>query len=483
MPPVPLGADGPAGGQGPQRARLALVAGAERDRHPHVRRAQRRACSAATCLWGCADGAKATRRPHALAGGDRARRRAAHAARACGALIDARRTGSSRARSTSTPTATSTRSARRRHDPRARTASARRGCCCLVRRQPDGLANSSGLVGKRLMMHPFGTVVGVFRRGPPRAGRAPWGQHIHSLEFYETDESRGFVRGAKWGLQPTGGPLVDDAAPTRGATRTRSGARASTSACAGGSATRRCGASSPRTCPRSRNRVVLDPRQHRRLRHPGRRRSTTELSENSRRLVDVPPRRARRSRCCAAGALRRDRRAVHPRRPAGTSSAPAMMGDDPGDARSSTPGAARHDVPNLYIFDGSVWPTSSGMNPTATIAALALRFSRAADRVAPRAEGGGMTALTDARRAAARRDRRRADPRRRRHAVGQRGRRRRRSASTRCWPRGPTSATPLDATLAAVDGLDPARGDRRPAPRTRPAGASLTGGRPGAPTS
>jgi choline dehydrogenase-like flavoprotein len=32
-----------------------------------------------------------------------------------------------------------------------------------------------------------------------------------------------------------------------------------------------------------------------------------------------------------------------------------------------------HDVPNLYIFDGSIWPTSSGMNPTATIAAMALR--------------------------------------------------------------------------------------------------------------
>jgi len=26
-------------------------------------------------------------------------------------------------------------------------------------RHPQGLANSSGLVGKRLMMHPFGTVV------------------------------------------------------------------------------------------------------------------------------------------------------------------------------------------------------------------------------------------------------------------------------------------------------------------------------------
>jgi choline dehydrogenase-like flavoprotein len=32
-----------------------------------------------------------------------------------------------------------------------------------------------------------------------------------------------------------------------------------------------------------------------------------------------------------------------------------------------------HDVPNLFIFDGSIWPTASGMNPTATIAALALR--------------------------------------------------------------------------------------------------------------
>ncbi len=71
---------------------------------------------------------------------------------------------------------------------------------------PDGVANSSGLVGKRLMMHPFGTVVGVFDEDF-RAWQGPWGQFIHSLEFYETDESRGFVRGAKWGLQPTGGPF------------------------------------------------------------------------------------------------------------------------------------------------------------------------------------------------------------------------------------------------------------------------------------
>lgn len=48
------------------------------------------------------------------------------------------------------------------------------------------------------------------------------------------------------------------------------------------------------------------------------------------------------------------------------------MGDDP--ATSVVDGDGRcHDVPNLYVFGGSTWPTASGMNPTATIAALALR--------------------------------------------------------------------------------------------------------------
>jgi choline dehydrogenase-like flavoprotein len=32
-----------------------------------------------------------------------------------------------------------------------------------------------------------------------------------------------------------------------------------------------------------------------------------------------------------------------------------------------------HDVPNLYIYGGSTFPTSSGVNPTATISAVTLR--------------------------------------------------------------------------------------------------------------
>jgi catechol 2,3-dioxygenase-like lactoylglutathione lyase family enzyme len=59
----------------------------------------------------------------------------------------------------------------------------------------SGLANRSGLVGRRLMMHPFSRVVGLFEE-PMRSWQGHWGQSLYSLEFAETDTKRGFVRGA-----------------------------------------------------------------------------------------------------------------------------------------------------------------------------------------------------------------------------------------------------------------------------------------------
>ena len=50
----------------------------------------------------------------------------------------------------------------------------------------------------------------------------------------------------------------------------------------------------------------------------------------------------------------------------------ARMGTDPATSVVDAWGRA-HDVPNLFVFDGSIWPTSAGMNPTATIAAMSLR--------------------------------------------------------------------------------------------------------------
>jgi choline dehydrogenase-like flavoprotein len=48
------------------------------------------------------------------------------------------------------------------------------------------------------------------------------------------------------------------------------------------------------------------------------------------------------------------------------------MGDDPGSSVVDRWGRS-HDIPNLYVVDGSVFVTSSGTNPTSTIAALAMR--------------------------------------------------------------------------------------------------------------
>lgn len=50
----------------------------------------------------------------------------------------------------------------------------------------------------------------------------------------------------------------------------------------------------------------------------------------------------------------------------------ARMGNDPAASVVDQWGRA-HDVPNLYIIDGSTFVTCAGANPTATIAAIALR--------------------------------------------------------------------------------------------------------------
>ncbi len=70
----------------------------------------------------------------------------------------------------------------------------------------DGLANSSGLVGKNLMMHPNPSAIGVFDE-ELESWNGPAGQLAYSLQFYETDLERGFYRGAKLNLMPFPGVL------------------------------------------------------------------------------------------------------------------------------------------------------------------------------------------------------------------------------------------------------------------------------------
>src|SRR5262249_17740058 len=71
---------------------------------------------------------------------------------------------------------------------------------------PDGLANRSGLVGKNLMFHPYGMVMGIFDE-PVGGHRGPTGCCIMSQEFYETDRARGFVRGYSFEIIRGFGPV------------------------------------------------------------------------------------------------------------------------------------------------------------------------------------------------------------------------------------------------------------------------------------
>jgi choline dehydrogenase-like flavoprotein len=231
---------------------------------------------------------------------------------------------------------------------------------------PSGLANSSGLVGRRLMMHPFGTVVGLFNEDLGST-HGVWGQHIHCLQFYETDSSRGFVRGAKWGLQPTGGPLSMTRSYPWGdnpiwgrAFHTEIRKRLSHSAMWGIIC---------EDLPDEENRIVLDAALCDSDGIPAPK-IIYRMSENSRRLLQFHLARAWES-LEAAGAFEIT---IAPliRETGWHLLGTTRMGNDPATSVVDVWGRC-HDVPNLYIFDGSIWPTSSGMNPTATIAAMALR--------------------------------------------------------------------------------------------------------------
>ena len=57
----------------------------------------------------------------------------------------------------------------------------------------------------------------------------------------------------------------------------------------------------------------------------------------------------------------------------------ARMGADPDPASSVVgPDCRTHDVPNLWVCDGSVWPTAGAVNPSLTMEALSLRTARLA---------------------------------------------------------------------------------------------------------
>jgi choline dehydrogenase-like flavoprotein len=237
-------------------------------------------------------------------------------------------------------------------------------------RFPNGLSNSSGLVGKNLMLHPVGYAQGVFAERLD-SHKGPSACCILSKQFYETDESRGFVRGYNMQVSRGFGPL----------TTAMSGL--ATGKIPWGPGHHEAFAQRfdhiasigvicedlPETC----NTVTLDPvlKDSDGIPAP---KITYRYSDNSKRMLAYGTARAEEA-LRAAGAVEV------------TSSGPlrlsgwhllgtARMGNDPETSVVNAWGRS-HDVKNLFIVDGSLFVTAGGVNPASTIQALALYIAEA----------------------------------------------------------------------------------------------------------
>jgi choline dehydrogenase-like flavoprotein len=230
---------------------------------------------------------------------------------------------------------------------------------------PDGLANSSGLVGKNLMFHPYGVITGIFAE-PLNGRRGPVGCSLWSHEFYETDPARGFVRGysfeairgfgpaqtALWGMVmgkvPWGAGHHDAFARFYNHTASL--------------------VAITEDLPEETNTVTLDPNITDGHGIPAPK-ITYRVSDNSWKMLHHAVERAQEV-LMAAGAI--DTVSMPLLRESGWHLlGTARMGKDPKSSVVNEWGQA-HDVKNLFIVDGSLFVTAGGVNPTSTIQALAL---------------------------------------------------------------------------------------------------------------
>jgi choline dehydrogenase-like flavoprotein len=226
---------------------------------------------------------------------------------------------------------------------------------------PDGLANSSGLVGKNFAEHLSVFAYGIFAerldpwRGVPTGGMMQ--------DFYATKPGNGFARGWTTAVEnePQWPMATAHGIPGWGAEH-----KARVKEVFG----HRVGlASDGEQLPDERNRVRLDPSVKDNYGIPVPQIINTHGDNDLAMVKAISSRLAEILE--AAGA-----REVHVEKcTAGASShylGTCRMGKDP-QASVVDPWCRSHDVPNLFIGDGSVFVTAGGVNPALTISALATR--------------------------------------------------------------------------------------------------------------
>ena len=245
---------------------------------------------------------------------------------------------------------------------------------------PDGLANSSGLVGKGLMVHPAHTVYGRFPQ-PVYQYKAPPTLAI-SQHFYETDMANDYVRG--FTIEPVG-PFPQAFARQAHASLGIWGDELRQfmfdyNHYAGWGLVGEC-------LPDDRNTVTLDPNDKDQYGLPVAR-VTFSWGENDKKLIEAGITRQREI-VEAAGA-----EVAWVADDTAHLLGACRMGNDRGSSVVDQ-WCRSWDVPNLFICDGSVFVTSSGVNPSLTIEAVA---ARTADYITARTHTGefqGSVATTE----------------------------------------------------------------------------------------
>ncbi len=229
-------------------------------------------------------------------------------------------------------------------------------------RFPEGLANSSGLVGRHFMNHPSRFIEGIFQE--PFETETFTGNPFFSQQFYETDRGRSFARGYSMVVYRPFGPLsvawgdsqsVPWGASHHATMRRRFGHTVGIAILA-------------EDLPEDVNQVDLDPDAKDTNGIPAAR-VTYRASENTVRMLAHGVEAARQVLEAAGAAEVLDAgRTGNFAHYMGT----ARMGGSPTTSVVNGWNQA-HDVPNLFMVDGSSFTTSAGVNPTSTIGALALR--------------------------------------------------------------------------------------------------------------
>jgi choline dehydrogenase-like flavoprotein len=240
-------------------------------------------------------------------------------------------------------------------------------------RHPDGLANSSGFVGRNLMFNAHSGAAGVFEQPLNDYRGVQVTRIIH--DFYDTDESRGFYGGGGLDARPlfSATPILHALLGTPPGTPSWGAAFKDTMA---HNFTRQMYiVGSTTSLPLERNNITLDPDSKDKWGRPAIRVTYRDhdddlamaafLQDRAMEIFD------------AADAEQAWRYPIGPATDGAHLLGTCRMGDDPAtsvvdrDHRS-------HDVPNLFICDGSSFVSSGRGQPTMTIMALAFR---AAERI------------------------------------------------------------------------------------------------------